>query len=128
MAKHFPIHPAHPERICWGCDKYCAADSLACSAERTPHLAELFGADWAEVGTGPCGRDAVGQRLPGGNPTASGGCRLAAANQSSDRKPNGLFVTATEMIQPTVASAPIHAARRSAGGTDGRKATTPRPM
>jgi hypothetical protein len=52
MAKKFPIHPASPERICWGCDKYCAADSMACSAERTPHLAELFGDDWAEWAPG----------------------------------------------------------------------------
>ncbi|MBQ1657017.1 MAG: DUF3079 domain-containing protein, partial [Rhodocyclaceae bacterium] len=21
MAKKFPLHPKHPERICWGCDK-----------------------------------------------------------------------------------------------------------
>lgn len=48
MARHFPIHPANPQRICWGCDKYCAADSMACSAERTPHLAELFGDDWQD--------------------------------------------------------------------------------
>jgi len=24
MAKPFPLNPKHPERICWGCDKYCA--------------------------------------------------------------------------------------------------------
>ena len=30
MAKKFPLHPSHPERICWGCDKYCSVDSLAC--------------------------------------------------------------------------------------------------
>ncbi|RYG99526.1 MAG: DUF3079 domain-containing protein, partial [Alphaproteobacteria bacterium] len=30
MAKKFPIVPLHPERICWGCDRYCAADSLLC--------------------------------------------------------------------------------------------------
>ncbi|MBS0174921.1 MAG: DUF3079 domain-containing protein, partial [Nitrospira sp.] len=23
MAKKFPLHPKNPERICWGCDKYC---------------------------------------------------------------------------------------------------------
>ncbi|MDU8023859.1 MAG: DUF3079 domain-containing protein, partial [Neisseria sp.] len=23
MAKKFPIFPKNPERICWGCDKYC---------------------------------------------------------------------------------------------------------
>jgi hypothetical protein len=59
MARIFPLHPANPQRICWGCDKYCAADSLACSAERTPHLAELFGDDWADWAPGnPAGHQA----------------------------------------------------------------------
>jgi hypothetical protein len=42
--------PAHPERICWGCDKYCPADDLACGngTIRTPHPCELFGHDWLE--------------------------------------------------------------------------------
>ncbi|KAF7600703.1 MAG: hypothetical protein CGU28_08485 [Candidatus Dactylopiibacterium carminicum] len=50
MAKKFPIHPAHPERICWGCDKYCPAGSMACGngSERTPHPVETFGDDWFE--------------------------------------------------------------------------------
>ena len=50
MAKKFPILPSHPERICWGCDKYCPADSMACGngSDRTPHLAELFGPDWMD--------------------------------------------------------------------------------
>lgn len=48
MAKKFPIHPKHPERICWGCDKYCPADSLSCGngSGRTPHPVETFGDDW----------------------------------------------------------------------------------
>jgi len=52
MAKKFPIHPKHPERLCWGCDKYCPADSLACGngSERTQHPVELFGDDWYEWG------------------------------------------------------------------------------
>ena len=50
VAKRFPILPAHPERICWGCDRYCPADSLACGngSDRTPHPVELWGEDWAE--------------------------------------------------------------------------------
>ncbi len=50
MAKKFPIIPLHPERVCWGCDKYCPADSLACGngSERTQHPSELFGPDWME--------------------------------------------------------------------------------
>jgi hypothetical protein len=44
------LHPVHPERICWGCDKFCPADSLACGngTIRTPHPCEVFGDDWLE--------------------------------------------------------------------------------
>lgn len=49
MAK-IPLHPKQPERICWGCDKYCPADALRCGngTIRTPHPSELFGDDWQE--------------------------------------------------------------------------------
>ena len=49
MAKP-PLAPKHPERICWGCDKYCPADDLRCGGGtiRTPHPVELFGEDWWE--------------------------------------------------------------------------------
>ena len=42
------LNPKHPERICWGCDRYCAADDLVCGngTIRTPHPCELFGEDW----------------------------------------------------------------------------------
>jgi hypothetical protein len=52
MAKKFPLHPKHPERICWGCDKYCASDKLACGngSGRTQHPLELLGDDWLEHG------------------------------------------------------------------------------
>lgn len=52
MAKKFPVHPEHPERICWGCDTYCPAGSLNCGngSERTPHPFELFGEDWLAWG------------------------------------------------------------------------------
>jgi hypothetical protein len=45
-----PLNPKHPERVCWGCDKYCSADSLDCGngTIRTQHPVELFGEDWAE--------------------------------------------------------------------------------
>ena len=45
-----PPRPRHPERICWGCDKYCPADDLACGGGtiRTLHPIELFGDDWLE--------------------------------------------------------------------------------
>ena len=48
MAKRLPTHTKHPERICWGCDKLCSKNDLACGngAERTPHPVELFGEDW----------------------------------------------------------------------------------
>ena len=49
MAKP-PLAPKHPERICWGCDKYCPADDLACGngTIRTLHPCELLGDDWLE--------------------------------------------------------------------------------
>lgn len=52
MVKKFPIHPAHPERICWGCDKYCSVDAMGCGngADRTQHPVELLGEDWLEHG------------------------------------------------------------------------------
>ncbi len=48
LVKKFPINPSHPERLCWGCDRYCPTQSLACGngADRTPHPAELFGEHW----------------------------------------------------------------------------------
>ena len=48
-----PVLPRHPERICWGCDKYCPEDDLACGngTIRTPHPLELFGEDWLEWST-----------------------------------------------------------------------------
>ncbi len=47
MAK-IPLNPKNPERVCWGCDKYCPADRLDCGngTVRTQHPVELFGADW----------------------------------------------------------------------------------
>jgi hypothetical protein len=45
-----PLLPKNPERICWGCDKYCPAEDLACGngTIRTPHPVELLGDDWLE--------------------------------------------------------------------------------
>lgn len=50
MAKKFPTHPQHPERVCWGCDLYCVAKDMRCGngSDRTPHPVELFGDDWRE--------------------------------------------------------------------------------
>ena len=44
----YPLHPRHPERVCWGCDEYCPAHDLTCGKDtlRTPHPLELFGDDW----------------------------------------------------------------------------------
>ncbi|HJV61602.1 MAG TPA: DUF3079 domain-containing protein [Albitalea sp.] len=52
MTKKFPVNPKHPERTCWGCDKYCPATSLMCGngSERTQHPVETFGEDWLEWG------------------------------------------------------------------------------
>lgn len=63
MAKKFPLHPAHPERICWGCDKYCPADSLACGngCGRTQHPVEMLGDDWYTYGDWGFAPDALQQ-------------------------------------------------------------------
>ena len=55
MAKKFPILPARPERTCWGCDRYCAADAMICGngTERTQHPSELFGEGWEREGLDP---------------------------------------------------------------------------
>ena len=52
QVKKFPPSPANPQRLCWGCDRYCAADAMLCGngSERTPHPVELVGADWKESG------------------------------------------------------------------------------
>lgn len=44
--------PAHPERICWGCDRYCPADAMICGngSVATLHPSELFGDDWMQWG------------------------------------------------------------------------------
>lgn len=50
MAKKFPEYPKHPERICWGCDKYCSVDVMRCGngSDRTQHPVEYFGEDWLD--------------------------------------------------------------------------------
>jgi hypothetical protein len=47
----FPIHPSHPERICWGCEKFCPEDDMCCGngTIRSPHPVELMGDDWFEI-------------------------------------------------------------------------------
>jgi len=48
---NFPIHPTHPERICWGCDLMCPANDMYCGngTIRAPHPCELIGDDWYEI-------------------------------------------------------------------------------
>lgn len=50
--RRFPLHPTHPERICWGCDRYCPADAMNCGngSDRTQHPVELLGEGWHLVG------------------------------------------------------------------------------
>ena len=69
------LKPNHPERVCWGCDKYCPENDLACGngTIRTPHPIELFGDDWLEWIEE---RD-VGEPDPsGGAGNAAGVCRI----------------------------------------------------
>lgn len=68
MAKKFPLHPANPQRLCWGCERYCPSDAMACGngSVRSPHPAELFGDDWMDWGL-PAS-DAAGEpALPAGS-------------------------------------------------------------
>ena len=53
VKKKFPIHPANPERNCWGCDKYCASNAMMCGngSDRTQHPFELFGENWQDWGS-----------------------------------------------------------------------------
>jgi len=52
MAKIFPIRPAKPELICWGCDRYCPVNDLACGngSDRVQHPIETFGEGWETFG------------------------------------------------------------------------------
>ena len=70
MAKKFPLNPAHPERICWGCDRYCPAVHMVCGngSVATPHPAELFGEDWLTWTTA----DEVGSRIASSPSPSSG--------------------------------------------------------
>lgn len=69
MAKKFPSHPSHPERICWGCDEFCAITDMACSNERSPHPVELFGEDWQSWGQEPVTTSAAADAAPSDSAT-----------------------------------------------------------
>jgi hypothetical protein len=43
------MRPKHPERICWGCERYCPANDLSCREDRVAHPIELFGGSWESV-------------------------------------------------------------------------------
>ncbi|HUA60029.1 MAG TPA: DUF3079 domain-containing protein [Verrucomicrobiae bacterium] len=70
----FPIHPSHPERICWGCDKFCPADDMRCGngTIRALHPVELMGDDWlewlqrSEAGSAQAGSDSCTLAQPRG--------------------------------------------------------------
>jgi hypothetical protein len=51
------IYPKHPERICWGCEKYCSVSHLSCRETRVAHPVELFGEDWEDASNLPPGPD-----------------------------------------------------------------------
>ncbi|MBI2748649.1 MAG: DUF3079 domain-containing protein [Burkholderiales bacterium] len=76
MSRKFPINPAHPERVCWGCDLFCAAKDMRCGngSDRTMHPVELFGEGWQDWG-GPAAE-------PGDKPVA-----VAARSGCTDLPP-----------------------------------------
>jgi hypothetical protein len=51
-AAKLPLAPKNPERVCWGCNRYCPADDMVCGngTIRAPHPIELFGEDWLDTG------------------------------------------------------------------------------
>ena len=74
MGKKVPLRPAHPERTCWGCDRYCPAGDMICGngTERTQHPIELSGEGWEAEGLDPV-KPGVEGRLAnsgGGHPYA----------------------------------------------------------
>lgn len=52
VGKKLPLHPGHPERVCWGCPKFCPAHDMACGngTDRAQHPIEIFGDDWLAYG------------------------------------------------------------------------------
>ena len=85
VAKKFPSHPIHPERICWGCDHYCPADDLRCGngTDRTQHPVELFGDDWLDFGP-----DAEDERPAAANDRASVDPAGPSPGPSEDQVPS----------------------------------------
>jgi hypothetical protein len=47
-----PIRPGRPERIWWGCERFCPADDMRCGngTDRTQHPVEIWGDDWMSIG------------------------------------------------------------------------------
>ncbi|NLD09900.1 MAG: DUF3079 domain-containing protein [Xanthomonadaceae bacterium] len=47
----FPLKPKHPERVCWGCEKYCPTGRMLCGngSDRSQHPIEIIGEDWYET-------------------------------------------------------------------------------
>jgi hypothetical protein len=62
-APRLPLHPRNPERVCWGCDRYCPADDMVCGngTIRCPHPCELFGPDWLTAFEEPSSPPSVDQ-------------------------------------------------------------------
>lgn len=89
MAKKFPLHPKHPERICWGCEKFCSVDDLQCGngSSRTLHPAELMGEDWYLFGDWGFDAEAIDEIEARGNiaPGAGGMPPGSGESGSGDR-------------------------------------------
>jgi hypothetical protein len=100
MAKKFPLHPAHPERTCWGCDLYCAADSMRCGngSERTQHPVELFGDDWASFG--------LDAQAPAGDAGAAAPADAAAGTLAAEARAPSIRVERTAAVAAPTAATP----------------------
>ncbi len=72
MAKRFPVRPGHPERICWGCERFCPADDMRCGngTERAQHPLELWGEDWTSFGLDETAAEPA-EEAPASSPTGA---------------------------------------------------------
>ncbi|QCB48336.1 DUF3079 domain-containing protein [Hydrogenophaga sp. PAMC20947] len=76
MSKRFPIHPSHPERNCWGCDRYCKAGDMLCGngSDRTQHPEETLGPDWVDVLGFSSETTPAASEAPESGPTTAASC------------------------------------------------------
>lgn len=76
------LQPRHPERVCWGCDRFCSAADLGCGngKDRVQHPVEVLGDDW-QLAFPDLAEPAGGQAPSSAAPPGEPGVPEAAARQ-----------------------------------------------